>query len=94
MRLRDRRRSLILKDVGINMTSDIWAGLVMATGLWLLVATAVMSPPANAPKEVWVTTSSERVRSHPTLVRAAVPIQRDAVLATSKGVKVTALSSF
>ena len=54
------------------MTSEMWAGLAMATGLWVLIAVALVSSPANAPKEAWVATSSDRVRSHPTLVRAAV----------------------
>ena len=74
------------------MTSEMWAGLAMATGLWALIAVALVSSPANAPKEAWVATSSDRVRSHPTLVRAAVPIRRDPVLATTKREKVSALS--
>ena len=62
------------------MTSDMWAGLAMATAIWLLIAGALASPPATPPKEVWVATSSDRVRSHPTLVRAADPILTDAIL--------------
>jgi hypothetical protein len=76
----------------MNTTSDMWAGLAMATGLWVLMAVALVSPSANTPKEAWVASSSDRVRSHPTLVRAAVPIRRDPVLARTKGEKVTALS--
>jgi hypothetical protein len=74
------------------MTSDIWGGLAMATGLWVLVATALVSAPANPPKEVWVSTSSDRVRSHPTLVRAADPVATAAILAKSKPERVSSLA--
>jgi hypothetical protein len=67
------------------MTSEMWAGLAMATGIWLVFAGALVSAPADLPKEVWVSTSSDRVRSHPTLVRAADPIMTGAILAKGKG---------
>jgi hypothetical protein len=75
----------------MKMTSDLWAGLAMATGLWVLIAAALVSPPATTPSEVWVATS-DRVRSHPTLVRAAAPIRSAPVVAKSKGEQVTLLA--
>jgi hypothetical protein len=74
------------------MTSNTWAGLAMATGLWVLIAAALMSPPVDAPSEVWVATSSDRVRSHPTLVRAAAPVPSAPVVAKSNGQRVTFLA--
>jgi hypothetical protein len=74
------------------MTSDLGAGLAIATGLWVLITAALVSPPATPPSEVWVATSSDRVRSHPTLVRAAAPIRSAPVLAKSKGEQVTLLA--
>jgi hypothetical protein len=73
------------------MTSDIWAGLAMATGVWVLIGVALLSPPASPPKELWVGTSSDRVRSHPTLVRAAAPLHSEPLLAKSKVERVTLL---
>jgi hypothetical protein len=74
------------------MTSDLWAGLGMATGFWMLMVVALVSLPANVPSEVWVATSSDRVRSHPTLVRAAAPIRSAPVVAKNKGEQVTLLA--
>ena len=53
------------------MSSEAISGLVMATVLWVVAAVAVMSGPTKPPAEVWVVTASEKVASHPTLVRAA-----------------------
>ena len=74
------------------MTSDMWAGLAMATGLWVLITATLVSPPATPLSEVWVATSSDRVRSHPTLVRAAAPVPSAPVIARSNGQRVTFLA--
>jgi cytochrome b len=55
------------------MNSNIWGGLVLATALWALVAATALSGPFSPRSELWVATSSQRVKSHPTLVRAAHP---------------------
>jgi len=47
------------------------SSLVMATVLWVVAAVAVLGGPTKPPSEVWVVTASEKVPSHPTLVRAA-----------------------
>lgn len=57
------------------MNSDTLAAFVMATALWLgLGAFAIGggSPPRGG--DLWTATSSAKVASHPTLVRAARPI--------------------
>ena len=53
------------------MSSELTSGLVMATVLWVVAAVAVMGGPTKPPSEVWDVTASEKVASHPTLVRAA-----------------------
>jgi hypothetical protein len=55
------------------MNFNIWAGLVLATGLWAVVAATALSGPFPPRSELWVATSSQKVKSHPTLVRAAYP---------------------
>ena len=55
------------------MNSNIWAGLVLATALWAVVAATGLSGPFSPRSELWVATSSQKVKSHPTLVRAAYP---------------------
>ncbi len=56
------------------MSSEVFAGAVMATGLWAIAVVASFGPQAPPPSEIWVSTASEKVRSHPTLVRAARPV--------------------
>ena len=58
---------------GTAMNSNIWAGLVLATALWAVVAATGLSGPFSPRSELWVATSSQKVKSHPTLVRAAYP---------------------
>jgi hypothetical protein len=53
------------------MSSEATSGLLLATVLWVVAAVAVMSGPTKPPSEIWVVTASEKVASHPTLVRAA-----------------------
>jgi len=55
------------------MSSQHLAGTVLATGLWAMAAVASFSAPTPPPSEIWVSTASEKIRSHPTLVRAARP---------------------
>lgn len=57
------------------MNSDTLAALVLATGLWIGVAAlAVGSAPARPGGDFWTPTSSAKVASHPTLMRAARPV--------------------
>ena len=56
------------------MSSQVVAGTVMATAMWAIAVIGSFGAPAPMPSEIWVSTASEKVRSHPTLVRAARPI--------------------
>jgi hypothetical protein len=64
------------------MEANHVAGLVLATALWIgLAACAVLGGSIRPPGEFWTSTSSDKVRSHPTLVRAAYPT----VITTASG---------
>ena len=62
-----------MAERGTAMNSNIWAGLVLATALWAVVVATALSGPFSPRSELWVATSSEKVKSDPTLVRAAYP---------------------
>ena len=53
------------------MSSEAASSLVMATVLWAIAVVAVLGGPAKPPSEVWLVTASDKVASHPTLVRAS-----------------------
>ena len=55
------------------MSSDTFAGLVLATGFWIIAAGALMFEPDKPQGHIWTSTSSDKIASHPTLVRAAYP---------------------
>jgi hypothetical protein len=56
--------------------SDLWAGLVCATVLWVIgTAAFVFEFPKRPAGEVWIVTASDKMASRPMLVRAAVPFQ-------------------
>ena len=55
------------------MSTNYVAAAMMATGLWAVSAWTVFSADGSTPRELWTVASSDKVRSHPTLVRAAVP---------------------
>ena len=55
------------------MPTNLVATAVAATGLWAISAWTILTADGSAPRELWTVTSSEKVKSHPTLVRAAVP---------------------
>jgi hypothetical protein len=53
------------------MSSEATSGLVMATVLWAVAVVAVVGGPTKPPSEVWLVSASDKVPSHPTLVRAS-----------------------
>jgi len=53
--------------------NNLWAGAIVATGVWAASAATIITSDGAPPREMWVVTSSEKQPSHPTLVRAAVP---------------------
>jgi hypothetical protein len=54
--------------------SDTNAAVALATALWLGIGYGIVaaSPPPSGP--VWVATSSEKLASHPSLMRASYPV--------------------
>jgi hypothetical protein len=56
------------------MNSNHVAGLVLATAFWVgLGAFAILGGSTPPLGEIWTSTSSEKVASHPMLVRASYP---------------------
>jgi hypothetical protein len=55
------------------MPTNFVAAANPATGIWAISAWTIVAADAPSPRELWTVASSEKVRSHPTLVRAAVP---------------------
>ena len=55
------------------MNSELSASFLVATGLWIVLAVTAFNSPFAPRSEIWIGTSSEKVKSHPTLVRAAYP---------------------
>ncbi len=58
------------------MSSDLWGAVAIATGMWvigsinLIGSAGTVTPPNHV---VWTASSSEKVASHPTLVRRSLP---------------------
>ena len=59
---------------GGAIMSSLWAPVVCATGLWVIVIAAAHYEPAKRPAgEAWVVTASEKMPSRPALARAHMP---------------------
>lgn len=59
-----------------GISSNTWCAAALATGIWIVASTAVITDDGNSGRPdavVWTATSSEKVASHPTLVRRAIP---------------------
>jgi hypothetical protein len=57
------------------MSSEIWGAAAVASGMWLIACVALIAGNTKLPTNgaLWTLASSERVASHPTLVRRAFP---------------------
>ena len=55
------------------MPTNLVAAAIVASGLWAISAWTMIVGDGSSPRELWTMTSSDKVKSHPTLVRAAVP---------------------
>jgi hypothetical protein len=56
------------------MPSNMLAAAVVATGVWVAFAVAMLVGTLHGPRQdTWALTSSDKVASHPTLVRTAAP---------------------
>ena len=63
------------------MFADYWGAVAVATGMWIIACAAVIGGDTRTIPDgvVWTVTSSEKVASHPTLVRRSLPRTSDAV---------------
>jgi hypothetical protein len=57
------------------MTSVIWAAVAVATGMWITAAVTLINTDGRHDPTgvVWTSASSDKVASHPTLVRRSLP---------------------
>ena len=58
-----------------TMSSGIWGAAAVATGMWIIACVTLVAtdtrPPTNG--VLWTLASSDKVASHPTLVRRSLP---------------------
>jgi hypothetical protein len=56
------------------MSSDTWGAAALATGMWMIASVALFGGDTKPPIDgvVWTLTSSQKVASHPTLVRRSL----------------------
>ena len=58
------------------MVTDNWGSFAVATGMWIIASVTLIASDSKAlPPDglVWTAASSDKVASHPTLVRRALP---------------------
>ena len=74
------------------MPGDTWGAAAVATGMWIIACVAVFGSEPRLPADgvVWTSTSSDKVASHPTLVRRSLPATT-AAMGTTKPTQVSAL---
>jgi hypothetical protein len=57
------------------MSRDMTGGAIVALGIWITFAIAMIGPsPIKPAGHAWVVTSSEKISSRPALVRIAHPM--------------------
>jgi hypothetical protein len=56
-------------------SGNTWGAAAVATGMWIIACVAVFGSEPRLPADgvVWTSTSSDKVASHPTLVRRSLP---------------------
>jgi hypothetical protein len=57
------------------MTSDIWGAFAVATAMWVLASVTLIGADARVARPdgvVWTAASSDKVASHPTLIRRSL----------------------
>ncbi len=57
------------------MSSDTWGAAAVATAMWVIASVSLMGADTKASSNgvLWTLGSSEKVASHPTLVRRSLP---------------------
>ena len=69
------------------MSSETWGAVAVATGMWIIGSMSFINADARAARPdgvLWTSASSEKVASHPTLVRRSLT-------ATQAGVRTAGL---
>ena len=57
------------------MSRDMTGGAILALGIWITFAVAMIRPsPIKPAGHAWVVTGSEKISSRPDLVRVALPL--------------------
>ena len=74
------------------MPGDTWGAAAVATGMWIIACVAVFGSEPRLPADgvIWTSTSSDKVASHPTLVRRSL-LATTAAIGTTKPTQVSAL---
>ena len=58
------------------MHQGTWAAAFLGAALWTIFMVGTFGGVSTGPKyEAWVVTSSDKIASHPTLVRVALPVK-------------------
>jgi hypothetical protein len=57
------------------MSSETWGAVALAAGMWVIALASVVGSDTSARQDgvLWTLASSDKVASHPTLVRRALP---------------------
>jgi hypothetical protein len=58
------------------MLTETWGAVAVATGMWVIASVAYVggeAPAVRSDGTVWTASSSDKVASHPTLVRRSLP---------------------
>jgi hypothetical protein len=58
------------------MFSETWGAFALASGMWIIASIALIAGDTAGPSRsgtVWTASSSDKVASHPTLVRRSLP---------------------
>jgi hypothetical protein len=73
-------------------SGNTWGAAAVATGMWIIACVAVFGSEPRLPADgvVWTSTSSDKIASHPTLVRRSLP-GTAAAIGTTKPTQVSAL---
>jgi hypothetical protein len=64
------------------MPAETWGAVAAATGMWIIASVCLVGADAKAARPdgvLWTSASSEKVASHPTLVRRSLPTTHGAL---------------
>jgi hypothetical protein len=67
------------------MSSETWGAVALAAGMWVIAAASVIGLDTRHDGVLWTVASSDKVASHPTLVRRALPEKPAPLRTASRG---------